>query len=52
MNSPLMLMLIREFEKVKRLSFNIRGFFLVNKGLYNNSCLPPAEKYRGWMEFY
>ena len=40
---------IREFEKVKGYRLTSEDF--VNKGLYNNSYLPPAKKYRDWMEF-
>ncbi|MBU3072367.1 1,3-beta-galactosyl-N-acetylhexosamine phosphorylase [Clostridium estertheticum] len=37
------------FEKEKGYKMTSEDF--VNKGLYNNSYLPPSEKYRDWMDF-
>ncbi|HEY5584005.1 MAG TPA: 1,3-beta-galactosyl-N-acetylhexosamine phosphorylase [Ruminiclostridium sp.] len=40
---------IKKFEEVKGYRMTSEDF--VNKGLYNNSYLPPSQKYRDWMDF-
>ncbi|MDF2613037.1 MAG: 1,3-beta-galactosyl-N-acetylhexosamine phosphorylase [Clostridia bacterium] len=40
---------IREFEKVKGYRLTSEDF--IHNGLYNNSYLPPSDKYRDWMNF-
>ena len=40
---------IREFEKNKGYRLTSEDF--INNGLYNNSYLPPSDKYRDWMNF-
>lgn len=40
---------IRKFEKVKGYRLTSEDF--VNNGLYNNSYMPPSDKYRDWMDF-
>lgn len=40
---------MKKFEEVKGYRMTSEDF--VNKGLYNNSYLPPSQKYRDWMDF-
>lgn len=40
---------IKKFEE--KYGYRLTSEDFVNKGLYNNSYLPPSDKYRDWMEF-
>ncbi|HHT36739.1 MAG: 1,3-beta-galactosyl-N-acetylhexosamine phosphorylase [Candidatus Wallacebacter cryptica] len=40
---------IREFEK--KYGYRLTSEDFVTNGLYNNSYMPPSDKYRDWMEF-
>lgn len=48
-NSAISAYAIREFEKVKGYRLTSEDF--VTGGFYNNSYLPPSDKYRDWMNF-
>ncbi len=40
---------IKEFERIN--GYRLKSEDFVNAGLYNNSYLPPSDRYRAWMDF-